>query len=262
MPWTFSHPLAVVPAHRLFRGRLNFAGLVIGSLSPDFAYYGKQFPLATFAHTLPGTLSVCLPAGLVVLGLFYALRPALCFILPQPHRAALVPLASVRPRLNLGNLGIAAGSVLLGAWSHTLWDSFTHQGGWAVEHIPILSKPLISIANTPLPLYYLLQQGSTLGAAVILSFLYFRWLRRQSPPPGPTPERISDRWRYFLWGAMAVIAILTTAPLALQMASRYEGYLAFRVFLFRIGIYSTMAFLPLLVICSLVLYSRFRAHRL
>ena len=56
MPWTFSHPLAVVPIHRLFGGRLNFAGLVIGSLSPDFACYGKQFPLATFAHTLPGIL--------------------------------------------------------------------------------------------------------------------------------------------------------------------------------------------------------------
>ena len=43
MPWTFSHPLAVVPVHRLFRGRLNFTGLVIGSLSPDFGDDGKLF---------------------------------------------------------------------------------------------------------------------------------------------------------------------------------------------------------------------------
>ena len=257
MPWTFSHPLAVVPLYRLGRERLNFAALVIGSLSPDFAYYVRQFPVARFAHTLPGTLTICVPTGLVVLAIFYALRRPLCFILPQPHRSALMPLASGRPCWSLRNSGIAAGSMLVGAWTHTFWDSFTHHGAWAVERIPILSAPLIRIGGTALPLSYLLQQLSTFGAGAALALIYFLWLRRQGAGPESARDSFPDRWRYLLLGALAVIAVAAAAPFALQMASRYEGYMAFRVFIFRIGVYSTSAFLPLLVLCSVVLYSKF-----
>src|SRR6267142_809972 len=96
MPCTFSHPLAVVPLRRLCPERLNFTALIIGSMSPDFGYYIGQFPVANFAHTALGTLAVCLPMGLLALGLFYLIRRPLCFVLPQPHRAALMPLASRR----------------------------------------------------------------------------------------------------------------------------------------------------------------------
>ncbi|MEJ8845393.1 DUF4184 family protein [Variovorax rhizosphaerae] len=37
MPWTFAHPAAVLPLRRLTgEGRLSFAVLVVGSMSPDF----------------------------------------------------------------------------------------------------------------------------------------------------------------------------------------------------------------------------------
>src|SRR3954468_2256131 len=96
MPYTLSHPLAVIPLRRCCPTYLNFPALVIGSMSPDFGYFVDQFYVAKFAHTLPGTVAVCLPASLVLLGVFYLLRQPLCFILPQPHRAALTPLASAK----------------------------------------------------------------------------------------------------------------------------------------------------------------------
>ncbi len=259
MPWTFSHPLAVLPIHRLFRARLNFAALVIGSLSPDFAYYVRQFPVAGFAHTLPGTLIVCLPTGLMALAIFYALRRPLCFILPQPHRAALMPLTVTPPRFNLRNFGIAAVSVLLGAWTHAFWDSFTHRGAWAVERFPVLNAPFARIGVSELPLSYFLQQLSTFGAGAALATLYFLWLRRQRAAATPTRDSLSDRSRYLLIGTLGVIAFALAAPSALGMASQYGGYLAFRVFLFRIGVYATAAFIPLLMVCSVVLYSRSRS---
>jgi hypothetical protein len=63
MPCTFSHPIAVVLLRRFCADRLNFAALVIGSMSPDFGYYFRQFPVARFAHTIVGTFTVCLPAS-------------------------------------------------------------------------------------------------------------------------------------------------------------------------------------------------------
>ena len=63
MPFTLSHPLAVVPLRRWCPARLNFAALVIGSMSPDFGYFIGQFDAAAFAHTIPGLFTVCLPTG-------------------------------------------------------------------------------------------------------------------------------------------------------------------------------------------------------
>ena len=43
-------------------------------------------------------------------------------------------------------------------------------------------------------------------------------------------------------------------PSALRLAHHYEGYLAFRVFLFRTAVYATTAFVPLLVLVALGFY--------
>ena len=94
MPYTLSHPLAVVPLQRWCPAYLNFPALVIGSMTPDFGYFVGQFNVAGLAHTIPGSFVVCVPVGLLVLGLFYALRRPVCYLLPQPHRAALMPLAT------------------------------------------------------------------------------------------------------------------------------------------------------------------------
>src|SRR3954454_14133397 len=108
MPCTFSHPLAVVPLRRFCPERLNFAALVIGSMSPDFGYYVRQFRLASFAHTMLGSVAVCLPSGLLTVGLFSLLRQPLCFILPQPHRAAVMPLTVREPAFSLSGLLVIA----------------------------------------------------------------------------------------------------------------------------------------------------------
>lgn len=253
MPCTFSHPLAVAPLRRGCPERLNFAALVIGSMSPDLGYYIRQFPVARFAHTALGTLTVCLPTRFIVLGLFYLLRGPLCFVLPQPHRAALTPLVLRRPSFSLRRFFFAALSILLGAWTHTVWDSFTHDGGWVVERLAILRAAVIHVGTSSLPVSYFLQQASTFGAGALLAVVYFRWLRRQETSAAEDTSG-RDRWRYLLIALLAAVALATAVPAAFRTASLSEGYLAFRVFVFRAGVYFVAAFVPLLIISSIVFY--------
>jgi hypothetical protein len=257
VPCTFSHPLAVIPLRCILPGPLRFAALVIGSLSPDFGYYISAFRLASFAHTLPGTFALCLPTGLLALAAFYLLRRSLCFVLPQPHRTALLPLTLANPRVSVASFLIMCVCILLGAWTHTIWDSFTHPHGWAVQRIALLRTPL-ELGATSLPLSYILQQASTFGAGTFLVVLYCRWLRNQPSAIERETAPFSDRSRYALLASLAFVAVVLAVPRALRISSLFEGYFAFRVFLFRLAIYSAGAFVPLVMISSLAFYV---AHR-
>jgi hypothetical protein len=186
-------------------------------------------------------------AGLLALGPFYLLRRSLCFILPQP-------LVTRHLALSFRRSDLAALSVLFGAWTHTAWDSFTHDGGWAVERFAILRAPIIHAGITTLSVSDLLQQASTFGAGALLAFLYFRWLRQQCATPTAADTSVPDVWRYSLIAVLAVVALAFAIPSALRMASLFEGDSAFRVFVFRTGVYSVAAFVPLLIVSSIALY--------
>ena len=136
MPLTCSHPAAILTFRRFTPNRLNFAALVIGSMSPDAGYFIGERGLAKLAHHPIGTVKViCIPTGLVLLlGLFYLTRRELCFILPSPHRNQLTPLARQKPVFTLEALLIAIVSILLGACTHIFWDQFTHDGTFVFRH--------------------------------------------------------------------------------------------------------------------------------
>src|SRR5690348_1510941 len=98
MPWTLSHPAAVLPFRRFARRPLTFAALVIGSTTPDFGFYINRFDLSDFAHTFAGTFLLCLPCGLVVVFALCLFCRPICYALPSPHRQALLPLCPGLPR--------------------------------------------------------------------------------------------------------------------------------------------------------------------
>lgn len=255
MPFTFTHPLAVLPFRRWCPHRLHFAALIIGSLTPDAGYYVQQFQIARFAHTTQGTIIVCLPTGLLLLAAFYVLRQPLCYLLPQPHRTPLAALARTRPTFNPRFCLTAAVSLLLGAWTHTIWDSFTHDGAWFVERIAALRAPLVVIGNMELPGYYLLQQLSTFGGAAALALTYYFWLRRQRSTTALPSSGLSDRQRYAILALIATVSLAVAIPLAAQWASQYQGVVAFRVLVFRTAIYGIAAFVPLLLAAALLAYA-------
>jgi len=186
MPCTFSHPAAVLPLRRFCPRPLDFTALVIGSLTPDLGYYAHTFALATFAHTPAGTLIVCLPSGIVLYLLFLCVREPVCHILPSRHKQALLPLCGkVPPFLPYRCLSVSI-SILIGAWTHILWDSFTHPTGWFVQRIAWLRDPLPEVGGTVCG-YYILQQLSTITGAGIIAFTYWKWIKTHRPGPGTAP---------------------------------------------------------------------------
>src|SRR5690349_16326923 len=132
MPWTFSHPAAILPLRRFCPRWMNLAALVIGALTPDLGYYLGLRDVGIYAHSFAGSLFVCIPAGLAMLACFYLFRKPLCHLLPEPHRSALSPLTQSPLPLTAGAFIATIPSIAAGTWSHIVWDAFTHQSGWVV----------------------------------------------------------------------------------------------------------------------------------
>ena len=205
MPFTFSHPAAVLPIHSRLKKWIPLSALIIGSLVPDAAYYfSMPEHFKQTSHTLFGTLSSSLPFGILVWLVFYWLAPPAAFLLPTPHREAIGPQLSSRLTSIPKALGVISG-ILLGAWSHVLWDSFTHGQGWMVRHASFLQRTLL---GHRLPVYIALQYLSSLFGLWALLYAYNRWMKASG----------FRLWiwrkpflRFYLWLSVAVICFVATA---------------------------------------------------
>jgi hypothetical protein len=244
MPWTFAHPAAVVPLKRFAPRYLSLPALVCGSLTPDFGYYFNPYKFADNAHTLAGSFVICIPAGVFLLLLFQLFREPVWFLLPQTHRSVLAPLVARPTDYSPRALVIAIVSVLIGAWTHIVWDSFTHAGTWFYRAFPSMHRALFEIGSTPVYSRDLLQHGSTLIGIAVLASVYRGWLRKQ-----PRPERSdeTDRWRYLLIGGAIAASGITAMNHAWSATS--HG-------VFKTVVDWTCLFAAVLFVYSLIYYSR------
>ena len=233
MPWTFAHPAAVLPLRRLAPKYLNLPALVCGALAPDAGYYFGRFDIASFAHTAVGSVLAGVPIGLLGLLLFHAIREPLWFLLPQPHRSAMEPLLRPSPPRGFVFLLIAALSVLVGVWTHNVWDSFTHDDGWIVSRVPALRNPMLSLGLQDFLIYNVLQHLSTVGGVAVLLVSYRAWLRRQ---PKLESERGGDRMRYVSVFGAAAVSLAIAMVLAHRVSLAYTGETAFRQFVVQTAI--------------------------
>ncbi len=255
MPWTLSHPAAVLPLRRLSPRLLDFPALVLGSMTPDIGYSISRFDLATFAHTLPGSFLACIPTGLILLFIFYLFCKPISYALPSPHRQALLPCCPTFPRQPL-RWGIILLSLLLGAWTHIFWDAFTHEHGWFVVRIPWLQQVAGHIGSTTIYMFLVMQELSTVVGLVILLLSYRSWLRHR--PPAAARHSISDTWRYWFWTTIALVSLLVTLPTAMHYAASVplHGFPFYRSVVFRVAIYGPLIALPFTIVGSIYLYSR------
>lgn len=181
MPFTLAHPAAVLPLRRW--PLLRTVPLVIGAMAPDVPYYlpwriAKHIPETT--HTALGTLTLDLPIGLSLLLLVWLLR--------VPLAAPLGPRGEAKCFAALERFGgsaldwaLAPLSILVGAWTHLAWDSFTHPDGWMVSRVSALSAPVSFFSYTGELCHVLQYVSSVFGLAVLA--VWFALL-----PPLPTQE--------------------------------------------------------------------------
>lgn len=172
MPFTFSHPAIILPLTTK-RLRLSATGLIIGSMTPDFEYFIRMKVQSDYSHTLPGLFWFDLPLGLILSFIYHSIVRN-SFINNSP--------VFIQKRLNkfnslnwikyfLLNWFIVSISVLIGAFSHLLWDSFTHETGYFVERSSLL-KGTIYLKGLTMPVYKVIQHLSSLVGGLIIAIAF------------------------------------------------------------------------------------------
>ncbi|WP_404191556.1 DUF4184 family protein [Streptomyces tauricus] len=176
MPFTLSHPAAVLP---LLRRPFSRAALVAGAVAPDMPYFVvttglpvsaqswyEPFVNATTSHTALGAATVSLPYALALWALLRAGHRPLASLLP-------IPGPSPSPR-TAGALTRRAGwivlSALIGVGTHLIWDAFTHHNGFFVTHAPWLTSSLVG----NLTWARALQHASTIGGLAAIAVYVWR----------------------------------------------------------------------------------------
>jgi hypothetical protein len=252
MPWTFVHPAAVLPLRKWGVKHLSFAGLVVGSISPDIGYYVGRFDLAVIAHTSLGLLILCLPTGLILYVIVRLLHRPVANMLPEPHRSALLSMPEV-PRLTSPPILFAvAVSIILGAMTHNAWDSLTHPAGYMVAKVPLLRVGVLRSSNVRV--YDLLQHGSTLLGLLVVVAAYLKWLKRVNM--SHLSSFSNDRWRYALLFGLLAAAVILGPLLAYEMYGKTNGAVRF----VRIIICATSIFAVALSFVSLLFSYRRRQN--
>ena len=218
MPFTISHAAAALPLHKLTRTQLPLAALMIGSMSPDFAYFLPGDPDRLVTHNIAGLFWFCWPASLAAWLLFVRVleRPTLA-LLPQTWQSRITP--STR-ELNLKAFALASAAVILGAATHIVWDSFTHPISPVVDAFPALRAVAFDIGGMHIRWYALLQHSSSLLGMAALLIWAWRLVRRATPVTAVRPwhsPSISNKTR------VGAVLLLFATSCALALA-RYEAY--------------------------------------
>ncbi|MFF7114627.1 DUF4184 family protein [Streptomyces albogriseolus] len=220
MPFTLSHPAAVLP---LLRHPFSAAALVCGTIAPDVPYFlgaagipvsaqswYEPFLNATTSHQLSG---VAVPAvfGAALMAAYAVVRRPVAALLP----AGLSPVGRDRRGRPLRRAGWVLLSLAIGILTHLVWDSFTHADGYLVTHLGVLRSHLVGDLTVARAVQHL---STALGLVAVAVFLWRR-LRGGAPAGrGGEEDSLSGAARRAVAGALAVVAVAgaaaNTAPLA------------------------------------------------
>ncbi len=177
MAFTLAHPAAVLPLHKL--PYLSLLPLVIGSMTPDlvgFLPYGWEFRVP-HSHSPIGTVLVDLPLGYLLLAFLLLFRKAVVMPLWEPHREIMTH-ALDEFRAHTYRWIIAAPSLLIGSWTHIIWDRFTHDSRWTYHNLPFLYRPLFPEWSHELPLFHFLQYATSVAGLLYIGWQYVLAVRR------------------------------------------------------------------------------------
>lgn len=178
MPFTFVHPAIVIPFKKQLPKYFNITALILGSMAPDFEYFLRFKPRGEMGHTSLGVFYFDLPIVFIMAFLWnYIIKKTFILSLPHPFDKKLSYFVDKKSNvINIKYLIRFVFSALLGVYSHILWDAFTHKTGFFVTRIALLSNN-IKIMNFKIPIYKILQHGSTLIATIYIIIYIFSIMR-------------------------------------------------------------------------------------
>lgn len=204
MPFTFCHPAIVLPLKVLPKRWVSMTGLVVGSVTPDFEKFIKMDLGNTFSHTWHGLFWFNLPLGILLAFIFHhiVLAPFTTH-LPYFFRSRLYRFRSFNWNAYFAKHRlVVVYSVLLGATSHLVWDSFTHGNGLAVRLLPFLFER-VSFFGRDYRIYGLLDQVSTLLGFLVIGVLFLRLPAEKIPK-----QKQGQLWRYWLTALLTALLVV------------------------------------------------------
>lgn len=212
MPFTVSHIAAVIPGHRFLSRAHVFTAAVIGSMVPDFSLLIPQNTSRWSTHSVPGLFTFCLPVGLLAYWLTQlVIKPSMVEVLP--NRASWRLQTSHVSVTDLHHWLAAAVALLLGAVTHLIWDTFTHENAHGVRMFPVLTDYGPEMAGHRVHIYRWLQYGSSvLGLIVVLGALVL-WLRHAPPTDQASTRRIEATERT-IWMVVYLLLPMVCAAIA------------------------------------------------
>jgi len=191
-------------------------------MAPDFQYFLRFSVTGRFGHTIPGVFIFTLPTALLALWIFHRfVKLPVVRLLPQAIQSRLTAQFGRFRFLGVTRFALIALSVLVGIATHILWDSFTHVNTWLYKHWLLLREPIDVPVLGRLPLYKVLQHGSTvIGLCALLVWLVL-WYRRTNPSPIREPLLASSR------RIAVVMVLMALAGLGASIRTLWEhGFLA------------------------------------
>ncbi|HEY6640798.1 DUF4184 family protein [Povalibacter sp.] len=209
MPFTISHTAAVLPfAHFLRRWRLLSAA-VIGAMVPDSTVFLFHVLSRDMTHSKVGLFTFCLPVGLVWYWIFQLhIKPATYELMPDRLYLAWSKDAPSPSLLSLRQWAFAALGVLLGAFTHLVWDAFTHEGARGVRMLSVFDDLGLTAAGNSHAWVGVAQHvSSAVGLLFVIGFVW-RDVHRAQYHDAPLTRRLTaqQRHRWFaIYVATAVI---------------------------------------------------------
>jgi|GEM_PF-5395410 len=170
MPYSLSHAVVSLPASYLFKGRMPLASIVIGSQSPDFLYYIFLSTVKAPGHSFTGVLLYCLVPSLMAVAVWYRW-------LERPCLGLFHLKCEPRPFNKTTYFYMFLG-VLIGAYTHVLWDATSHEDGALV-----IGSAFWNARFFGLPVFKWNQYGSGVLGLGILFLWYLSALRKNLDSP-------------------------------------------------------------------------------
>jgi len=225
VPFTISHAAAVIP---LQKSRLPLAALMIGSMSPDFAYFLPGEPLRELTHSVAGIFWFCWPVSVALWFVFVR-------VLEEPTRALLpdrwpARFAASDREISFKTLALASAAVMLGAATHIVWDSFTHRGTEVVDALSALNAVAFQYHGWPVRWFMVLQHLSSVVGMLALLI----WARRL-PAIHSIPRTVPSISHGTRVRAVAILVASSLGFAITRYALHSDMWLMRRLFHFAIG---------------------------
>ena len=201
---------------------------MIGSMSPDFAYFLPGELDRVDTHSIAGLFWFCWPVSLALWLLFVRVleQPTLA-LLPDGWHARFAPSDRA---LTLTALALASAAVVLGAVTHLVWDSFTHRGTAVVKALPGLHAVAFHFHGWRIRWFVVLQHLSTSKPMMVL--VIWAW---RLPPTNSIPRALPPVSHATRKVAAAVLIAATFGLASANFLIHSDTWFVRRLFHFAVG---------------------------